>query len=79
MQWQSWSAFWDMGGAAFFVWGCYGLTFVLVAVELGLVFQRRRDTVGRLLRWRRATGRDGNGMGNGSAHAGMESQANEAS
>ncbi|MGD9870538.1 MAG: heme exporter protein CcmD [Thauera sp.] len=58
MQWESWSAFWDMGGAAFFVWGSYGLTFALIALELVLVFQRRKDTVVRLLRWRRAVGKD---------------------
>ena len=31
MQWESWSAFWDMGGAAFFVWGSYGVTFAVMA------------------------------------------------
>ena len=50
MQWESWSAFWDMGGAAFYVWGSYGLTFALIALELVLVFQRRKDTTRRLLR-----------------------------
>ena len=57
-QWESWSAFWDMGGAAFYVWGSYGLTFALIALELVLVFQRRKDTVQRLLRWRRAVVKD---------------------
>lgn len=61
MQWESWSAFWDMGGAGAFVWGSYGVTFALVALELVLVMQRRRDTVKRLLRWRRAVGKDGSG------------------
>ncbi len=54
MQWASWSAFWDMGGAAFFVWGSYGLTFALIALELVLVFKRRKDTLDRLLRWHKA-------------------------
>ncbi|MBC9073234.1 heme exporter protein CcmD [Thauera sp. CAU 1555] len=58
MQWESWSAFWQMGGAGPFVWGSYGLTLVLVAVELVLVLRRRKDTVLRLLRWRRAVGKD---------------------
>ncbi len=58
MQWESWSAFWNMGGAAFYVWGSYGLTFALIALELVLVLRRRKDTVQRLLRWRRATGRE---------------------
>jgi heme exporter protein D len=69
MQWASWSAFWDMGGAAFFVWGSYGLTFALIALELVLVFQRRKDTLNRLLRWHKAVRRDGvvSGNDNGSA------------
>lgn len=54
MQWESWSAFWDMGGAALFVWGSYLVTALLIAVELVLVLQRRRETVRRLLRLRRA-------------------------
>jgi heme exporter protein D len=58
MQWESWSAFWQMGGAGPFVWGSYGLTLALVAVELVLVLRRRKDTVLRLLRWRRAVGKD---------------------
>ena len=29
-----------------------------MALELVLVFQRRKDTVRRLLRWRRAVGKD---------------------
>ncbi|MDX9699936.1 MAG: heme exporter protein CcmD [Rhodocyclaceae bacterium] len=54
MQWESWSAFWDMGGAAFFVWGSYLVTALLMAVELVLVLRRRKDTVRRLIRLRRA-------------------------
>ncbi|KAI5915961.1 MAG: heme exporter protein CcmD [Proteobacteria bacterium] len=74
MQWESWSAFWNMGGAGFFVWGSYGLTFALVALELVLVFQRRKDTVNRLLRWRKAVGRNGSGVGAGKESPG-ESRA----
>ncbi len=74
MQWESWSAFWDMGGAAFFVWGSYGLTFALIALELVLVVQRRKETVRRLSRWRRAVGKDSNRRnGEGFAPA-MESE-----
>jgi len=69
MQWESWSAFWDMGGAGFFVWGSYGVTFAVIALELVLVLQRRKETVKRLLRWRRAVGKDGSGR----AGARMES------
>ena len=70
MQWESWSAFWSMGGAAFFVWGSYGLTFALVVLELVLVSQRRKEAVRRLLRWRRAVGKERSGQ----AEARMESQ-----
>lgn len=61
MQWESWSAFWNMGGAAPFVWGSYAVTVLLVALELTLVLRRRRDTVRRLIRLRRVTApaRDG--------------------
>ena len=54
MQWESWSAFWDMGGNALFVWGSYGVTALCIAVELILLFRRRSDTARRLLRLRRA-------------------------
>lgn len=54
MQWESWRAFWEMGGAAVFVWGSYAVTALLIAVELILVLRRRRDTARRLLRLRRA-------------------------
>ncbi|MBI1906066.1 MAG: heme exporter protein CcmD [Rhodocyclales bacterium] len=58
MQWESWSAFWSMGGAAPFVWGSYAVTLLLVALELVLVLRRRRDTVRRLIRLRRVTAPD---------------------
>lgn len=54
MQWESWSAFWDMGGAAMFVWGSYGVTALCIGVELMLLFRRRSDTARRLLQLRRA-------------------------
>lgn len=57
MQWESWSAFWSMGGAAPYVWGSYGLTFALILLELILVSRRRKQTALRLSRWRRATGK----------------------
>ena len=58
MQWQSWAEFWDMGGKAFFVWGSYGFTFALIAIELVHIGWQRKNTLQRLLRWRRATGKD---------------------
>jgi heme exporter protein D len=61
MHWASWSAFWDMGGAALFVWGSYAVTAVLVIVELVMVLKRRKETVRRLLRLRRVTAGQGSG------------------
>lgn len=52
MQWESWSAFWHMGGKGFFVWGSYGLTFLLIIIELIAVRYRQRQVVRRLLRLR---------------------------
>ena len=40
--WSSWSAFWAMGGHAFFVWMSFGALFLALAVELVLLRVRRR-------------------------------------
>ena len=50
MNWDSLSAFIDMGGRGAFVWGSYGVTFALIAVELWMLIRRRRDTLQRLHR-----------------------------
>ena len=73
MQWESWSAFWSMGGAAFFVWGSYGLTFALMALELALLFRHQRGTVTGRLGWRRAVGKSSTKKGGAFAPA-MESE-----
>lgn len=52
MQWESWSAFWDMGGRGFFVWGSYGVSFALIALELYFLYRTRKAVIRRLLRWR---------------------------
>ena len=54
MIWDSWSAFWDMGGAGFFVWGSYGLTALLIVAEVVLLRARRRSSTQRLQRLQRA-------------------------
>jgi heme exporter protein D len=42
MNWQSWSAFWAMGGHGLYVWGSTGAVLGAVAIELwGQVWQRR--------------------------------------
>ncbi len=36
-----------MGGYALYVWGSYGVTFVLLGVELLLLLKRKRDLARR--------------------------------
>ena len=42
MQWKSWSEFFSMGGYALYVWGSYGVTFVLLGAEVLMLLNRRR-------------------------------------
>ncbi len=53
MQWESWAAFWAMGGKGAYVWGSYAVAALLIALEIILVMYRRRETVRRLLKLRR--------------------------
>ncbi|PJM69578.1 heme exporter protein CcmD [Achromobacter ruhlandii] len=53
MHWQSWAAFWHMGGRAAFVWGSYGMLALLVLALLVLaecvsLARRRRRALRRL-------------------------------
>ena len=45
MIWESWSAFWDMGGRAFFVWGSYGALLVAVVAELLSLRNARKNAL----------------------------------
>ena len=36
--------FFAMGGYALYVWGAYGVTFVLLAVEVVVLLKRKRET-----------------------------------
>lgn len=54
MIWASWSDFFAMGGYAFFVWGSYGVTAVLMIAEVVLVMRRHRSVLARLGRMARA-------------------------
>ena len=38
------SDFFSMGGYGLYVWGSYGVTFALLAVEVFLVMRRKRET-----------------------------------
>jgi len=42
MNWDSWQAFWHMGGYGLYVWGAYGATAVAMLAEVLLVRARLR-------------------------------------
>jgi heme exporter protein D len=42
MQWHSFSKFIAMGGYGFYVWGSFGVTFLVMALELWLLNKRRQ-------------------------------------
>ena len=55
MQWGSWENFWAMGGYGFYVWGAYGMTVAVLALEVVLLRARRaraRSEIARELRTR---------------------------
>lgn len=48
MQWNSVSEFFAMGGYAFYVWGSFGLTAVVVAGEMLLLRAQRKNILREL-------------------------------
>jgi heme exporter protein D len=42
MHWSSWSDFFSMGGYALYVWGSYGVTFLLLGAEVLALLKRKR-------------------------------------
>ena len=45
MSWASGSDFFAMGGYALYVWGSYGVTAGMIAMEVILLFVRRRNAL----------------------------------
>ena len=45
MQWNSVSEFFAMGGYAFYVWGSFGITALVMAIEMGLIRAKRRELI----------------------------------
>lgn len=43
MQWSSASEFFSMGGYALYVWGSYGVTMLLLGIEVLMLLKRRRS------------------------------------
>lgn len=50
MHWNSASEFFAMGGYAFYVWGSFGLTALIMVVEPIMVARRRKNLMSRLKR-----------------------------
>jgi heme exporter protein D len=51
MNWHSWSEFVAMGGYGLYVWGSYGVTLVVLAVEIVELVMRRRGVIARLAKF----------------------------
>ena len=49
MNWESWQAFWAMGGYGLYVWGSFGMTALCIVAEVWAV-RRRRVQVWQKLR-----------------------------
>ena len=45
--WGSWSEFFSMGGFGLYVWGSYGITLVLLAGEVLMLWKRKRNITRR--------------------------------
>jgi len=45
MQWVSWSAFFNMGGYAFYVWFSFGLTALCMAWEVLALRKRSKEAL----------------------------------
>jgi heme exporter protein D len=50
MQWASWSDFWHMGGYGLYVWGAYGVTVLILLIEVIQISRAAGDTRKRLKR-----------------------------
>ena len=57
IHWASFSDFIAMGGYGFYVWGSFGLTALIMAIEPIVVIRNRKSTIARLKRQLRADAR----------------------
>jgi heme exporter protein D len=55
--WNSFSDFLAMGGYGFYVWGSFGVTALIMAIEPIVVIRNRKSTIARLKRQLRADAR----------------------
>jgi heme exporter protein D len=58
---MNWSEFFAMNGYAFYVWGSYGVAFLVLGVEIALVRNRRKNALRELRLMRDEMGQDGTG------------------
>ncbi|NTV68816.1 MAG: heme exporter protein CcmD [Azonexaceae bacterium] len=58
MHWNSFSDFIAMGGYGFYVWGSFGATVLIMAIEPIAVARNRKSTIARLKRQLRAETRN---------------------
>ena len=45
MIWESWDAFWAMGGYGLYVWGSYAVVLICIVVEILLARAGQRESV----------------------------------
>jgi len=57
IHWNSFSDFLAMGGYGVYVWGSFGVTVLIMAVEPILIARNRKTTIARLKRQLRADAR----------------------
>ncbi|HLP97468.1 MAG TPA: heme exporter protein CcmD [Sideroxyarcus sp.] len=58
---MNWGEFFAMNGYAFYVWGSYGVTLLVFAIEIGLVRNRRKQILRELRLIRTDMEDNGNG------------------
>jgi heme exporter protein D len=58
IHWNSFSEFLAMGGYGLYVWGSFGVTVLIMAVEPIVVARNRKATIARLRRQLRAESRN---------------------
>ena len=48
MNWASWGDFWAMGGYGLYVWGSYGVTALVLLLEVRSAAQRRKRAIAQI-------------------------------
>lgn len=64
MNWNSWSAFWAMGGDGLYVWSAYLVAIVVIATEVAVLVVSRRSILEHLGRFARINRKPGSSSTN---------------